>query len=559
LAWFAKGRPIWLYLALFSVAIILPALIGSSYLLHRYAESERQTARAQFLGDAALLAGTINRELSNSLTTLRLLAASPDIDRRDFAAFHARASAALEGTGFFVLLLDPSFRQLLNTRVPYGTALGKSADPRSPEAAFREALPQVSDVFVGSVAKEPVFNVTLPVERNGEVLYALILTRNAKSLAESMSAQTLFSDSLITLVDGQNRILARSEAHDDFVTKPLAAAIADKVHGYLGVTVVEEDDGSDWLIAHQTLLLADWRVILARHLAENERNLLASLWLMAASGATLLALSILMAFVFGRYMAVPMRDLARQGRALGARRPVVPLRTHLLEANEVSAVLAGAAEERERYEHHIGLLMSELRHRAKNQFAVIHSLTRMTARHSGDIDDFQSRFLPRLRSLAESLELLDSNQWRGIDLAKLVKAQMDSFGEPGARIKIEGPSLEIGSQAAQSLGLALHELGTNAVKYGALSIRQGEVQIHWGEEQPDGQEDAVFWMRWQEHNGPPVEPPSRTGFGTTVIDQMVCHSTGGNVDLRFDAGGLIWNFACYLAELQKEPSAEAED
>ncbi|NJO37846.1 MAG: hypothetical protein HC871_09805 [Rhizobiales bacterium] len=478
----AKGRPIWLYLVLFSVAIIVPSLLSSSYFLFRFADTQRQREHEQFVNEVGLFAGGLNQELSNNLTTLRVLAASLDLDEGDFASFHARASAALRDTDFFVILLDAEMQQILNTRVPYGSRLGRTADPRSAQAALRERRPTVSDVFVGSVARQPVINLTLPVIRGDTVPHVLILTTNVTSLALSIHQQNARSDTLITLVDSQNRIIARSERHNDFVNKPLAANLATASMGYSGSATIDETDGSRWLMAYQTLALADWRVIAVRPMAESERNLFASFSAMILGGLGLLVLTIAASLLIGRYMAVPMRDLTRQARSLGERNLIVPLNSHLREANEVSTVLSQAAEQRERHEDHIRLLMGELRHRSKNQFAVLQGIVKFTAKHSDDIDDFTRRFLPRLRSLSESLELFDIEGGQGVDIRSLVEAQMRSFDDARrGRMSAEGPSLQIASQAAQTLGLALHELGTNAAKYGALSTDHGRVDIRWGE------------------------------------------------------------------------------
>lgn len=539
----AKARPIWVYLILFGVAIVLPALLSSGYLLFRFADAERQRENAQFANEVRLLAGSLNQELDNGLTTLRLLAASPDLDEGDFAAFHARASAALNDTGLFVILLDLDMRQILNTRVPYETRLGKSADPKSPKAALRERQPQVSDVFVGRVAQQPVYNVTLPVQRGDDVPYILILTRNVTSLATSLHQQTALSESIITLVDSQNRIIARSENHDEFVYKPLSPLLAAASNTFSGITTIDESDGSHWLMAYQTLPLADWRLLAARPLAESERNLFTSFGALILGGIGLLGAAFGASLLIGGYMAVPMRALARQGRALGDRRAIVPLTSHLREANEVSAVLAKAADERERHEDHIRLLIDELRHRSKNQFAVLQGIAKFTARHSEDVDDFVRRFMPRLHSLSESLELFDMEKGQGVDIQKLVKAQMRSFDDMShGRVSASGPSFQVASQKAQSLGLALHELGTNAAKYGALSTHQGRVNISWGERRDE--DSTVFWMEWRESGGPSVVPPSRTGFGNTVIDSMVRHATGGDVDISFEPAGLIWRLEC---------------
>ena len=194
--------------------------------------------------------------------------------------------------------------------------------------------------------------------------------------------------------------------------------------------------------------------------------------------------------------------------------------------------------ERKRYEEHINLLMREVNHRAKNMLAVVQAIARQTTAPS--TEDFIERFGERVRALGTSLDLLVKSEWRGVDLQELIRFQLAHFADLiGVRIDLCGPKLSISASAAQTLGMALNELATNAGKYGALSNTAGRVEIAWTlEAAEDGAERFV--MSWRESGGPPVTQPVQTGFGSTVISSIMRMSLDADVDLDFAPAGLTW-------------------
>jgi two-component sensor histidine kinase len=199
-------------------------------------------------------------------------------------------------------------------------------------------------------------------------------------------------------------------------------------------------------------------------------------------------------------------------------------------------------------ESRIRLLMRELTHRSKNLLTVIDAIARQTATSSDGIKDFLSRFRERLQSLAGSHDQLVQEDWQGAWLRELVMSQLGHYVDRGASaITLEGPRMRVQPEAAQHIGLAMHELATNAAKYGALSTAGGRVAISWDVEQ-DERGDVVCRMRWQESGGPPVKPPSRRGFGHVVIERTVARALGGSVVLQFAPEGVRWTLT-FPAEL----------
>ena len=193
--------------------------------------------------------------------------------------------------------------------------------------------------------------------------------------------------------------------------------------------------------------------------------------------------------------------------------------------------------ERKEGEAHLRLLMRELTHRSKNLLAVIQAMARQTARNAGTTESFLERFSARLQGLARSHDLLVQEGWHGAGLDELARSQLGHYiDRSGAQVRIEGPSVLLRPEAAQSLGLALHELATNAAKYGALSVPTGEVSIKWAPR--DTVQPPALDIAWVESGGPAVTPPQRRGFGSLVIERNLAGSLDAEVEMSFAAEGV---------------------
>ncbi len=210
--------------------------------------------------------------------------------------------------------------------------------------------------------------------------------------------------------------------------------------------------------------------------------------------------------------------------------------------------------ERKRAEEKIRLLMREVNHRSKNLLAVVQAVANQTARGRTP-QDFALRFGERLLGLAASHDLLVHNAWRGVDLGDLVSSQLSHFRDMiGRQISLDGPKLQITAAAAQSLGMALHELTTNAAKHGALSTRKGRLAISWMIE--GAGEAARLLFRWSETDGPPVAPPQQRGFGTRVLIEMTQAALQGKVTLDYRPEGLRWEVSAPLENLLERRDGE---
>lgn len=206
--------------------------------------------------------------------------------------------------------------------------------------------------------------------------------------------------------------------------------------------------------------------------------------------------------------------------------------------------------ERKRQEGHAELLMHEVNHRAKNMLAVVQSIARQTL--AANPEDFKSRFSDRIQALSLSQDLLINNGWRSVDITALIQSQLAHFTDLiGTRIKLSGPPIWISASAAQTIGMAVHELGTNAGKYGALSNSHGRLEVGWSLERRRGDGEA-FEMYWREEGGPSVVPPAKYGFGLTVINRIASEALDAEVSLDFAPTGLSWRLRCPAKEVVEQ-------
>ena len=196
--------------------------------------------------------------------------------------------------------------------------------------------------------------------------------------------------------------------------------------------------------------------------------------------------------------------------------------------------------DRRQHEAHLRFLMRELTHRSKNLLAVIQAMARQTSDSSTSLDDFQTRFSARLQGLAASHDLLVNEDWLGAYLTDIVRSQVGHLTELiDEQVRISGQNLLIKPEAAQNIGLALHELSTNAAKYGALANTTGIVDISWTVEGAS-LADSRLVLVWRESGGLQVSPPQRRGFGMIVTERIVARALEGKVTMLFDPDGVKW-------------------
>jgi NO-binding membrane sensor protein with MHYT domain/two-component sensor histidine kinase len=182
------------------------------------------------------------------------------------------------------------------------------------------------------------------------------------------------------------------------------------------------------------------------------------------------------------------------------------------------------------------LLIAELDHRVKNVLARVAVVVQRTRESSYSMDQFLDVLDGRIRSMAYTHALLSRGRWNGVSLADLVRRELEPYMSD-RNVMVDGPDVVLTADATQALAMVLHELVTNAAKYGALSVARGQVFVQWGY-RSDGSAQGTLTIAWQETGGPMVENPTRCGFGTSVIRDLIPYELGGAVDLTHAADGV---------------------
>lgn len=201
---------------------------------------------------------------------------------------------------------------------------------------------------------------------------------------------------------------------------------------------------------------------------------------------------------------------------------------------------------RKRAEEHLQMMNGELAHRLKNVLAVVQSVAQQTLRNASDTRAASRDLSSRLAALGTATDVLTGASWRSADLRDLIARSLAPHGQLGRQILLDGPTISLQPQVAVALALALHELATNAAKYGALSNESGTVVLTW---RIDGSgPDARFHLSWREHGGPPVVAPARRGFGSTLIERSLRSYFGGTASTDYRPDGLVFTMN---AELNK--------
>jgi len=205
---------------------------------------------------------------------------------------------------------------------------------------------------------------------------------------------------------------------------------------------------------------------------------------------------------------------------------------------------------------HLGIVTAELTHRTKNQLALVQSIANQTARHSLGIPDFLEKFGERLQALSRSTTELTRHQWHSANLHDLFAAQVAWLPPAIARnrITVVGPRVLLTPTAAHYLGLAIHELTTNALKYGALSNDAGHISVIWST--PSNiQGSPSFKLTWSETGGPRISAPpdkASTGFGSKILERLTATALQGTAHCDYQPDGLIWTLEASLADIEGE-------
>jgi len=656
-------------LLLYGLALLLPALIFSGLMIIRSAAFERAAMEREIRDVVRSVAIAIDRELSATTTTLKALASSPSLSEGDLKAFYGQAMAAQEVSGDHFFLTSRSGKQLANTRAAWGSEL-PAVSANDWKEIVETGKPKVSNLYQGIMARGPVFSISVPVKKRGKTVYVLSASISPERNLDIFQRENLANGWVASVTDRSGIIIARSDNPGAYLGKALREDLWQGAKQHSGLWQTTDAEGTPVLRATTYSQQSGWLVSTTVPVAIANRPIIHSWVLVATLAVSFGLLSVLLALLFGRKIADPVKELVEGARALGWGERVRPIESSIREVRAVGQALVGASvkrlemeaslresedrlrralmfadtgtwdwdlksgvftwdqrmrelwglgpddpvsfeiflaalhphdreptlaairraqdpadpveydvehrvkgasddaerwvaargrasfadgqpermsgtardiTERKQWEEHIHLLMREITHRSKNLLAVIQAMARQSKVGSKTVGDFVSRFSGRLQALAAAHDLLVQRDWHGVAVADLVRSQLGHYlDQHASQIEITGPKMIVTPEAAQNIGLAIHELSTNAAKYGALSVSGGKVTVRWSQTRK-GSDEARFKMTWTETHGPEVEPPSHSGFGQVVMEQLAARALQGEAKLVFKPAGVCWS------------------
>lgn len=543
-----KGWSIRHRLMLVALGVALPLILLATGVVWQLVASDRQTRNQAILYSARTLMNAVDAMLNKQVAVAEMLATSPALHADELAAFRLDAQRAMPSlSGGWIVLSDQSGQQLVNLIRPAGEPLPKrtAAGLALQQRALETGMPQISGVRVSSYADTPIVSVEVPVRRHGRPPVALTVAMNPSSFLSLFETWELPERWLAGLIDRQGNFIARSRDHDKRVGTPASEGFREATkrarEGWNEFRTVEGESVTN---GHVTSHLSGWAIGLATDREFFEAPIRNRILIAGLAGTAAVLLSVLFAIFAARRISTPIEEIEQGTHALLLRKTVAFPRTGVPEVDRALDAFATTArilqrheQERDDREQHIRLIMRELSHRSKNLLAIVLAIARQTARNTDSFSDFETRFNARIQALANAHDLLVEQQWGGAMLDDLVNAQLSAFDLE--KVACRGPRIKLRNEAVQNVALALHELATNASKYGALSVPGGRVTIEWTPE-TDRAGGRALRLTWREVGGPPVTAPKETGFGCFVLENVTVNALGEG-RLEFKPKGLVWS------------------
>jgi two-component sensor histidine kinase len=414
---------------------------------------------------------------------------------------------------------------------------------------FRQAIATsqfvVGEYTVSRFSGQAVLPMAMPIRNDaGAVIGVLATGLDLEWLGDRLRRRDFTRGGALTIADRNGVIIAREPLPQRFIGTPIPEAFLPLVQATsAGTREVLSQDGTRRVIGYVPPAVNSAGLYVSAGLSETEA--FAPIDRATHRGATLTAFGALAAFLLAwiighRVVGRPIQRLvgtiaAWRGGNQGAR---TGMRSGGGELESLGAAIDGLMNELAERQEHQRLLVNELNHRVKNTLATVQSIAMQTFRGDDASASSRDTFEGRLMALSKAQDVLTRENWEGADLGEVVReAVAPHCGEDRTRFAINGAQVMLPSRMALALAMALHELCTNAAKYGAFSRLGGRVAIDWllvvkGEEKR-------LRLTWRESGGPPVAPPSRRGFGSRLIERGLARELNGEVRLDYDPGGVV--------------------
>jgi two-component sensor histidine kinase len=489
-------------LALLVAGTTLPLIIFAAGIVFNNYEQDRTDATQRVLETVRSIRLVLDAEVQRMTGGLQVLALTDSLRSGDFDNFRPIASGFLEqyGDDGVVLVADRQGRQVFSSVSPDTASLPLRNNRDIVEKVFSTRHVQYSNLFTGAVKKRLVVTVEVPVMRDGQVVYDICFSPPIGIFQTVIEKQRPGQDWTISIFDGEGINFARVpnpqatfgknaslSLSAEMFRKPEATFATVSLEGVPLITSVARSSLTGWTVAAGIA----------------EASLVAPLWrnlaITSVIGAILLAV--------GLAFAVRMATTIARGEMLH------------------------------------NLLIEELNHRVKNTLAILQSIATQTFRSASRTE--REKFEGRLGALAEAHNLLSSERWQGSDLQDVIARVLQPYllNNP-ERVRMFGPKVPLSPRLAVVLSMIVHEIATNAAKYGALSNDTGTVTLDW--EVLEESAGRKLRMIWSETGGPHVTAPVQRGFGSRLIERSARDQLGGEATVDFLPGGVVYTVTCAL-------------
>lgn len=495
-------------LALLVAGTTLPLILfAGGIVLHNYVQ-DRSDARQRVLETARSIRLTLDAEMQRMTGGVQVLALTDALKTGDFDRFRPIAMGFLEqyGKNGVIVVADRNGRQLFSSATTETAQLPPRNNREITERVFETRRPQYSDLFFGVVKKSLIVTVEVPVFRDDEVVYDISFSPPIEMFQTILEKQRLSADWTLSLLDRQATVFARVPNPADMLGKKASPSAYDRMIREQEATMSSVSlDGVPLLSSFTRSAVTGW--IIGAGIAEN--SLVAPLWRNLA----------ITSLIGGIMLAI--------GLAFAVRMATTIARAEMLH----------------------DLLIEELNHRVKNTLAILQAIAVQTFRSASRPE--REKFEGRLGALAEAHNLLSMEKWQGSEFEDVIGRVLKPYqlNSPD-RIRISGPKVALSPRLAVVLSMIIHEIATNAAKYGALSNDSGTVDLAWEFTEADTAKKLPGRLRlvWQETGGPIVSAPIRRGFGSRLIERSARDQLGGEATVDFLPPGVVYSISFKLDE-----------
>ena len=532
-------RSIRVYLVALVVICLLVAASAFAVVVAQVNSANRQQVEAQTRETARALSQAVDAKLERAAGLLAALSISRAAAEHDWPRLDRQARAALPDADMWIVVQDRRGRQLVNTRLPTGTSLPGGSPPKEMWDSISRGGQHICNL-AGGVVEPHIVCVDAPIGGGQSPEYSITAVFKPSAFSSTIARQDIDDGDIATLVDRDEKVIWRNIKPQRFIGQSATGPILDALRSGSpsGVLKSKSLEGVPMLTAYNRSSLSGWSVIVGSPLSKVQAGGRKTLMQGSLLFLAVMTFAAALAVFLGTKLHLAVRALVGASTPDHVAEPLKP--SGIKEIDLVGEALRKAFAARADSERHMQMLIGELNHRVKNTLSVVQSLAYQTFRGSSSPKDAIAAFEARLQALASAHNLLTEQKWESASMRQIVQVALKPFCDLD-RCEIDGPDVKLSPQMAVSLALAVHELSTNATKYGALSTETGRILVNWDAD------DGKFVLLWRETGGPPVKLPEAEGFGMRLIRRSLAAELKGHVDVQFLETGVAYRIEGRLA------------